>query len=531
MLTFEKASPEEAGIPGKCIINFIDRLKDRKIPMHSILLMRHDKLVFEGYYAPYTADTLHRMFSVSKSFTSIAVGLLAEEGKLSLDDNIVRYFPEKLPSDVHPWIASMTVKDMLMMRSCHAQTTYKLNMASDWVESFFTTPPTHPPGRIFHYDTSAAHTLCALVEKLTGMVMLDYLKEKLDCLGLSEQSYMLKDPFGVSIGGSGLVALPMDLLRFGYFIAHRGLVCGKQLISQAYIDTAVSCLSGTCVTAPVPSEAQGYGMQFWRGEKNGYTCYGMGGQLIIFLPDYDMICVTTADTQGISGGNQQIYDALYEEILPYIQDGALPADTESPQLLAQTASSLMIEPLGKSILTENMPDKTVLAKTMLAEAALTESISSESALTKTVERINGRTFAVLTPDSGFESFTVRFDAAHGSDSGSGIDYESDSAFDSDSEERSPGSLSFVYKHKPYALKFGMGCMQTDSFPIYNMKYAASGTWLDDGTLYIKAHIIDAYVGSVHFQLSFGENDLTVFMRKQEESLFQEFSGHLYCERE
>ncbi len=163
MLTFKKTAPEETGIPSKRIIRMIDRLQRRQIPMHSLLLMRHDKLVFEGYYAPCTAHSLHRMFSISKSFTSIAVGLLVDEGKLSLDDPIMQYFPEKLPDpqSVHPWIARMTVRDMLMMRSCHASTTYKLDLESDWVASFFTTPPTHAPGTLFHYDTSAAHTLCA----------------------------------------------------------------------------------------------------------------------------------------------------------------------------------------------------------------------------------------------------------------------------------------------------------------------------------------------------------------------------------
>lgn len=480
MLTFEKTFPEEAGIPSQCIIHFINRLNQRKIPMHSLLLMRHDKLVFEGYYAPYTADTLHRMFSVSKSFTSIAVGLLADEGKLSLDDPIVRYFPEKLPDKVHPWISSMTILDMLMMRTCHAKTTYKLDMDADWVESFFITPPTHPPGKLFHYDTSAAHTLCALTEKLTGVPMLDYLKDKLAPLSLSEQSYMLKDPFGVSLGGTGLTALPADLLRFGYFIAHRGFVAGQQLISPAYIDMAVSLLSETRVTAPIPGEAQGYGLQFWRGKENGYTCYGMGGQLIIFLPDQDMICVTTADTQGIGGGNQQIYDALYEEILPFVRDEALPSAPESSRLLKSTAASLRIEPLETSLPTESM------------------------------QKVNDKRFTVQAPDSVFESFCVHFE---------GPLYL---------ENRCTGCLSFVFNHKTYQLPFGMNSMQTGLFPLYDQRYAASGAWLSDGTLYIKAHIIDAYVGSVHFQLSFGQNDLTVFMRKQEESLFQEFNGHLYC---
>lgn len=162
--------------------------------MHSFLLMRHDTLIAEGYYAPYQKDTLHRMFSISKSFTSIAIGLLEAEGKLSLDDPIVSYFPDKIPANVHPWIAAMTIRDMLMMRTCHAATTYKVDMKSDWVESFFTVPPTHPAGKLFHYDTSSAHTLSALVERLSGMPMLDYLKEKLSVLEFSDESYMLTDP-------------------------------------------------------------------------------------------------------------------------------------------------------------------------------------------------------------------------------------------------------------------------------------------------------------------------------------------------
>lgn len=490
MLTFQKAAPEETGLPSASILRFIERLRSRQVTMHSLLLMRHDKLLFEGYYAPYRADTMHRMFSISKSFTAVAVGLLADEGKLSLDDPIINYFPEKLPGQVHPWIASMTIRNMLMMRSCHASTTYKINMKTDWVESFFTTPPTHPAGTLFHYDTSAAHTLCALVEKLSGMDMLDYLKYKLSPLGFSESSYMIKDPFGVSMGGSGLVALPADLLKFGYFIAHKGLVDGKQLISPAYIEEAVSFLSETCVSAPIPGEACGYGMQFWRGDRNGYTCYGMGGQLIIFLPDYDLLCITTADTQDLQGGNQQIYDALYEELLPCLQDTALPVDDAAAGLLRQAADRLMIEPL----------------KT----APLPETISAQAG------KINGRAFRVqeahltgLSGESaeypGFESFSLCF-----------------------GEAQEGGCLSFAYRGKTCQIPFGIDTLLTGVFPIYDLRCAASGSWLSDGTFYIKVHIIDSYVGSVHFQLSFGEDDLTVFMRKREESLFQEFNGHLYC---
>jgi len=487
MLTFKTAFPEETGVSSGCIIDFAKRLSAQKVPMHSFLIMRHDKLIAEGYYAPCTKDTLHRMFSVSKSFTSIAIGLLAEEGKLSLDDRIISYFPDKVPSDVHPWIASMTIRDMLMMRTCHASTTYKLDMTKDWVESFFTTPPTHPAGKIFHYDTSSAHTLCALAERLSGKDMLTYLKEKLSCLSLSAESYMIKDPFGVSLGGSGLVATPMDLLKFGYFIYHKGNVCGRQLLSSDYIEEATSHLTDTAVTAPVLSESCGYGYQFWRNQKDGYVCYGMGGQLIIFLPKYDMIVVTTADTQGIGGGNQLIYDALYEEILPFLSDEPLPVNSGTCSNFLEFLSSLQISPLSGN---------TVPALTL-------------------TEEINGRVYRAAENPMGFSKLSLHFAPREADKKNPGNSFTA-------------GILNFTLKDKDYSLRFGLGYLETGLFPVYDLNYAASGTWFDKSTLYIKAHIIDAYVGSVKFELAFGKKDVTVFMKKQEESLFQEFNGHLYC---
>lgn len=472
MLDFKRGTPESVGIPSQAITNFILRLQKQKVPMHSILVYRHDCLVTEGYYAPYQSDTLHRMFSISKSFTSIAIGLLADEGKLSLDDPIISYFPDKVPDDIHPWIAAMTIRDMLMMRTCHASTTYKVNMQTDWVESFFTVPPTHPAGKVFHYDTSSAHTLAALVERLSGMPMLDYLKEKLSPLGLSKESYMLTDPFGVSMGGSGLNATPMDLLKFAYLIAHEGLVDGKQLLSSSYIREATSNLTPTLVPAPCRSEACGYGYQFWRNEKDGYVCYGMGGQLIIFLPKWDLICITTADTQGIGGGNQLIYDALYDEILPSLAPNPLPEDQKSHQELLSLLQKLEIAPLEGSI-------------------------SSPVA-----EKVDQVRFSFAANDQGFSDLRLVFG-------------------------KDEGTLFFTLRGKEHQLVFGLGCIRTGRFPVYEQRYAASGAWLADDTFYLRFHIIDAYVGSVHFEFSFGEDDVTIFMRKQEESLFHEFQGHLY----
>ena len=163
----------------------------------------------ESYYAPYTKDTLHRMFSVTKSFVSLAIGLLADEGRISLDDHIADYFPEKQPeTGVHPYMQMLTIRQMLTMRTCHDVNAYKIGGSPDWVGSFFTVTPDHVPGTNFSYDTASTHTLGALVEKLTGMELLDYLRTKfLDELSFSKEAFILKSPDGkVSMDGSGMCA-------------------------------------------------------------------------------------------------------------------------------------------------------------------------------------------------------------------------------------------------------------------------------------------------------------------------------------
>ena len=135
-------------------------------PLHSVLVWHRGKLLEEEYFSPYDPSLLHRMFSITKSFTALAVGGLIAEGKLALTDKIIRFFPEYVPDDPHPFLAEMTIEDMLSMRTCYKSTTYKNDLTSNWVQSFFTTLPDHRPGQIFKYDTSSAHTLAALVKKI-----------------------------------------------------------------------------------------------------------------------------------------------------------------------------------------------------------------------------------------------------------------------------------------------------------------------------------------------------------------------------
>lgn len=525
MFEFDRALPQDAGIDPDKIKKVLERLDKRNIPMHSLLILKDDRLIFEKYYAPYKKDTLHRMFSISKSFTATAIALLAMEEKVSLDDKIADYFPEYVDDSTHPYIKMMTIRNMLQMRTCHASTTYKVNMKEDWVKSFFIVPPTHKPGTVFHYDTSSAHVLCALVEKLSGTDMLSYMKERmLKYVDFSADSYMVKDPFGVSIGGSGLMATPMDVLKFLYILSKNGrIVCSdgveRSLLPEEFVKEATSNISDTLVTGPVPSEMQGYGMQIWQNEKGGFVLYGMGGQLGISIPERNMLVMTTADTQGIAGGNQVIYDAIYENLLgssdepPHTEgitgDAASLAGSSHKDLLSY-ADTLQIAPPK---LPENYrytgaysPRKDI----PLFIKEITNSIDSTSNdgnddgnRNKEVisDHVNLK-YRLDANKSGFDELAITLD------------------------EHVSSAISFKQDARTCTINFGIGSMCEGSFPIYDIPYTAGAMWTRDNVLYIKAHLIGESVGSVHFQLFFEDDEVTVFMRKIEETYFQEFEGHL-----
>lgn len=482
MFSFDHCKPEEAGVPSGAVLNTLKKLEEKDVPMHSLLIMKGGRLIFEGYYAPYKADTLHRMFSISKSFTALSIFLLIDWGRISLEDPITKFFPEYTNENTHPWIKQTTIENMLMMRTCHASTTYKVDMKSDWVESFFTVPPTHKPGTVFHYDTSSAHVLCALTEKLSGTDMLSFLRENLlKHVDFSDNSYMVKDPFGVSIGGSGLMATPMDVLKVLYILDKKGTItCSdgkvRTLISPDLIEKATSNLSDTLMTGPLPSESMGYGMQIWQNEKGGFVLYGMGGQLAISIPDKDLLVMTTADTQGMQGGNQLIYDAIYEELLPYIQND--PIESGAFTELMEYSKNLEIK----------LPKLPPYYKPV-----------------KDKKYCGIRKYELLGTGSSFSQLEL------------------------DLKESGESRMILTEKDSDtkHTINFGLDRMCCGTFSRYNTDYTAGALFTRDNVLCIRVHLIGECVGSLRFQLYFEDEEITVFMRKIEETYFNEYNGHLY----
>lgn len=292
---------------------FIARLQREDVCMHGFILSVNGDIKATAYYAPFEEGRPHRMYSVSKTMTALALSLLMDEGKVALDDPITRYFEDYLPAEPDPRLMRTTIRDMLCMCSCHRATAYREGIDEDWAKAFFTVTPTHEPGTVFHYDTGASQVLAALVKRLSGQNVLDFLQERVwQPLGATDEKFWLCDPSGVNQGGTGLCMSLRDMHKTAHLVADGG----RDLLPRWFCDEMTMNHVDTSVYTN-PEERHGYGWQCWR-TRSGWAMYGLGGQLAVMCPEKRAILCTIADTRLDPQGVQRIYDAFYDEVYPYI---------------------------------------------------------------------------------------------------------------------------------------------------------------------------------------------------------------------
>ncbi|MBD7956497.1 beta-lactamase family protein [Microbacterium sp. Sa4CUA7] len=304
---------------GDALSGFVDRALDADIALHTLQVSVDGELAVTDGIAPFHVDEPHRLYSVSKSITGLAVLLLADEGALTLDDPVVDHFPEMPP--VHPWLAETRIDDMLAMTGPHSRTTYDAE-GDGWLESYFRVPPTHRPGTFFTYDTSASYVLAALVERLSGGTVLDYLRPRvLEPLGVGAGARFLTGPEGYSHGGSGLMAAPADLLPLAEVINGGGVRGGSRIVPEAVVRRLIERRSDPGMqTWGAPLRA-GYGRQVWLPGGGAWLMFGLGGQLVYGDPAKKVAAVVTADATALASGDQRLVDLLCE---------ALGAETPAP---------------------------------------------------------------------------------------------------------------------------------------------------------------------------------------------------------
>ncbi|KIL40787.1 beta-lactamase [Gordoniibacillus kamchatkensis] len=335
-----RSTPELQGMASGAVASFLKAVQDRGLELHSFMLVRHGHVVAEGWWRPYAPERPHMLFSLSKSFTSSAIGLLVEEGRLSLDDRVVSFFPEEAPAEPPPHLAAMTVRHLLMMGTGHAEdTTARMTESGNWVHGFLQLPVEHEPGTRFVYNSGATYMLSAILQKVTGTTLLAYLQPRLlEPLGIEGATWE-SCPRGIHVGGWGMKIRTEDIAKFGQLYLQKGLWNGRRLLSEAWVEEATSKHISNEPNKNI-DWAQGYGYQFWRCRHGAYRGDGAFGQYCVVMPEQDAVI---AITSGL-GDMQPVLDEIWERLLPGMKSEPLPQDEAACAALGEALERLSLEP-------------------------------------------------------------------------------------------------------------------------------------------------------------------------------------------
>lgn len=337
--------PEKEGVSSAGIINFLGAAAKSKTEFHSIMILRHGKIITEGWWNPYRAELKHTMYSCSKSFTATAIGFAVNEKLLTVNDKVVSFFPNDLPDTVSEFLSQLTVKDVLSMSDgMEPDPTFAVaSVDSNWVKGFLSVPILHKPGSVFLYNSLGTYMLSAIVQKVTGQKVIDYLKPRLfDPLGITGMDWEV-DPRGINTGGWGLRIRTEDMAKFGQLFLQKGMWNGKQILPAAWVEEASTLKIIQHPDMPQSKRdssdwEQGYCYQMWRCRHNAYRGDGAFGQFIIVMPEKDAVVAITAETPDM----QEEINLVWQYLLPAMQDDKLPKDKDNQTKLTEKLASLAL---------------------------------------------------------------------------------------------------------------------------------------------------------------------------------------------
>lgn len=336
------STPEAEGVSSAGILKFLDAVDEGNNELHSFVILRHGKIISEGWWSPYARELKHIMYSVSKSFTSIGVGLAIEEAKLKLTDKVASFFPQSLPDTMGTYMKEMTVQDLLKMSAgMNTDPLFNVRGSTDWPKAFLSSPVENEPGSVFKYNNMATFMLSAIVQKATGEKLVDYLNARLfKPLGIRNFSWS-ETPEGYTFGAIGLKLQSDDMAKFGQLLLQKGKWNGKQLVPESWVEEATSFqIVSDDPSNKTPKELndwkQGYGYQFWRCRNNAFRADGLGGQFIIVMPEKQAVVVLTSSATD----TQEELNLVWDHLLPAMHDQPLAEDIMASAELAERIASL-----------------------------------------------------------------------------------------------------------------------------------------------------------------------------------------------
>lgn len=484
MTTYLQKTPESAGISSASIERYLRHLEAHGLATHNVLLSRGDDIVFARYWKPFDREFCHRMYSVTKSIVSLAIGFLVQDGKISLEDRLFSYFPAESAQITDANFSALTIRNMLRMATTRPAPYWFHYPDYDRVALYFqkNDTPTRPQGSYFEYDSFGSFILGALVERVSGQTLLAYCREKFfDAIGVSDTAAFLTCPGGHSWGDSALVCRPEDLWRIARFTMNYGAWDGKQLLNRAYVQAATTKQIDTPQESGI--EAQGYGYQIWMGYGDAFFFNGMGCQFALCVPSKDVILIYNGDNQGNPDAKNIVLGGFFDLVLSEISADALPESRE-------TAASL---------------DRYARELTLFALRGKSASVWAE--------RIHGRTYALSDNPMGITRIRFTF-------CGDGGIFSWTNA---QGAKSLPFGLGYnVFAHFPQeGYSDDMGGHRTKNF---YYRCAASAEFPQEDTLHLYIQVIDRYFGNAHMVFTFDGDTVRVEMKKNAEDFLNEYQG-------
>lgn len=333
-----RSTPEAEGVPSKALIELYDSLVYMpQTDIHSLIVMRHGKVIGEIYPKPFAPEYQHTQYSSSKTLVSLAVGLAVDENRLRINDRVATFFPEYLPDTISDNLAAMTVKDLLTMTSGVKPDWNMRNRYKNWVEVFLNKEVKNTPGEVFAYDSMVTYMLSAIIQRVTGKTVLDYLDEKLFSQMNIEKVAWEISPEGFNTGGWGLHIQSESLAKIGQLWLDGGVRNGKQLISKDWIDQMSSKQSN--------GGDYGYGFQTWQcAYPTAVRADGALGQYVIVVPEKDVVIVLT-EASFTNGKPQR--GLFWNKLLPQMVDEPLAESADYEILKKREQEYQLPTPQGK----------------------------------------------------------------------------------------------------------------------------------------------------------------------------------------